>query len=51
MKKTRILLSTVILAALAATGFALVGAKKAPAAESCCPDGVCCSADSACCKK
>lgn len=50
MKKTRIVLSTVILAALAATGFALSGKKSAPAAEGCCPDNACCSADNACCK-
>jgi len=51
MKKSRILLTTVILAALAATSFALMGAKQAPAAEGCCPESACCEAKDACCSK
>ena len=51
MKNYRIVLSTLILAALAATGYALAGTKKAPAAEACCSEGACCAPAAACCSK
>ncbi len=51
MKNTRILLSTLILAALAATGYALAGTKKAPAADACCGDSACCASGAGCCSQ
>ncbi|HEX2860025.1 MAG TPA: hypothetical protein VHN79_00210 [Lacunisphaera sp.] len=50
MKKSRLALAALVIAALAATGFTVAGTKADKAADCCASGQSCCAAQASCCE-